>query len=53
MYEVLRERGVDARVACYGSPESPEVAHVFHVNIRLPEAKRCNDDEAAFFREYI
>ena len=53
MYDLLRERGVDARVECYGSPESPEVAHVFHVNIRLPEAKRCNDDEAAFFREYI
>ena len=53
MYDLLRERGVEARVECYGAPETPEVAHVFHVNIRLLEARRCNDDEAAFFREYI
>ena len=53
MYEHLRARGIPARVECYGAEETPEVAHVFHVNIRLPEAKRCNDDEAAFFREFV
>ena len=53
MYEHLRARGVPAKMVCYGAEESPEVAHVFHVNIRLPEAKRCNDDEAEFFRRYI
>ena len=53
MYEHLRARGIPARVECYGTEETPEVAHVFHVNIRLPEARRCNDDEATFFRDYI
>ena len=53
MYEHLRARGIPARVECYGAEETPEVAHVFHVNIRLPEARRCNDDEAAFFREFV
>ena len=52
MYEHLCARGIPARVACYGDPQSPEVAHVFHVNILHPEARRCNDDEAAFFREF-
>lgn len=27
-----------------------ELGHVFHVNIRLPEAIRCNDDTCDFFR---
>lgn len=53
MHEYLSALGIPNRVECYGSPESPEVAHVFHVNILHPEARRCNDDEAAFFREYI
>ena len=53
MYEHLRARGIPAKVECYGAEETPEVAHVFHVNIRLPEAKSCNDDEAAFFREFV
>ena len=28
-----------------------EVGHVFHVNIRLPEATECNDDTCAFFMQ--
>ena len=52
MYEHLCAHGIPARVEWYGSPDAPEVAHVFHVNILHPEARRCNDDEAAFFREF-
>ena len=53
MYEHLRAWGIPARMECYGSPDSPEVGHVFHVNIIHSEAKRCNQDQAAFFREFV
>jgi len=53
MYALLTERGVPCAWKCYGSPGQKEVAHVFHVNIALPEAKQCNDDAAAFFRKYL
>ncbi|MDE6588748.1 MAG: alpha/beta hydrolase [Oscillospiraceae bacterium] len=53
MYELLTARGVSAEMRCYGSAEDKTVAHVFHVNIRLPEAVRCNDDECSFFANFI
>ena len=53
MYEHLRSLGVPCAMECYGTPEDKAVGHVFHVNIRLPEAKRCNDDEVAFFRQFL
>ncbi len=53
MYDLLAARGVPAAVKCYGAENRPEVAHVFHVNIALPEAAACNDDECAFFRRYL
>lgn len=33
--------------------EECELGHVFHCNIKLPEAEECNDDECDFFRKYI
>ncbi len=53
MYNFLREKGVDAQCRCYGTEEQKEIAHVFHVNILLPEAKQCNDDAALFFAKYV
>ena len=53
MFHFLNSKGVDCGWKCYGAPEQKEVAHVFHVNILLPEAIACNDDAAAFFRKYI
>lgn len=53
MGRLLTERGVANTVKCYGTPEQKEIAHVFHVNIRLPEAKLCNDEECEFFREHL
>lgn len=53
MQKFLEEKGVPTRYCCYGTPEQKEVAHVFHVNIRLPEAKACNDDQCEFFRNYL
>ena len=52
MFEFLTEKGIPCRYQCYGAPEKKEVGHVFHVNIPLPEAIRCNDDAAEFFRQY-
>lgn len=53
MYEHLNARGVQAVLRCYGSEEDGTVAHVFHVNIRLPDATRCNDEECAFFQNFL
>ena len=53
MYRFLREKGVEASWKCYGTEDNEAVAHVFHVNIALPEAKQCNDDTAEFFRRYL
>ena len=53
MFNFLQEKGIDAAWKCYGSEDAPHVAHVFHVNILLPEAIACNDDAAAFFRKYV
>lgn len=53
MYRHLKDLGVDCEFQVYGSKEQEEVAHVFHVNMKLEEAHRCNDDECAFFRRYM
>ena len=53
MYEFLTEKGIEAEYHCYGSDDAKEVGHVFHVNIIHPEAVKCNDDAAAFFRKYV
>ena len=53
MYLFLREKGVEAQMHCYGTEEQDHVAHVFHVNILLPEARQCNDDAALFFAQYV
>ena len=53
MAEFLNEQGVPALWKCYGTEENEKVGHVFHVNILLDEARECNDDAAAFFRQYV
>lgn len=53
MHRFLAEKGVETLWRCYGRENDRTVGHVFHVNIRLPEAVMCNDDTAAFFRKYI
>jgi len=53
MFRFLQEKGIDAAWKCYGTEDNEKVAHVFHVNIILPEAIECNDDAAAFFRKYV
>ena len=53
MYQFLSEKGVPCDWKCYGSEEDKSIGHVFHVNIPLPDAIRCNDDAAEFFRRYV
>lgn len=53
MFRFLSEKGIPCRWKCYGTEGDKTVGHVFHINIALPEAKQCNDDAAAFFREYL
>jgi len=50
--EKLKELGVRYIYKVYGDEKAP-VYHVFHCNIKTPEAAVCNDEECAFFREYI
>ncbi len=53
MCQLLKSKGIDAQCKCYGSTEDKTVAHVFHVNIILPDALTCNDDAAEFFKKHV
>ena len=53
MYDYLTERGIRCKLDTYGGEADKSVGHVFHVTITHPEAMRCNDDAAAFFRENL
>jgi len=53
MYVYLSGKGIRAAWKCYGTEEDKSVGHVFHVNITQPEAIRCNDESAAFFKEIL
>ena len=53
MCRFLTEKGVEAQWKCYGTEDNEAIAHVFHVNIRLPDAIQCNDDAAEFFKKFI
>ena len=53
MQEFLISRGLRSAWKCYGSQEDTSVGHVFHISIAHPEAIRCNDDSAAFFRDCL
>ena len=44
---VLEREGIKHTFRVYGS-EQNKLHHVFHCEIRTPEAKQCNDDEMAF-----
>lgn len=53
MADHLSSKGIPCQMKCYGTEEDKSVGHVFHVNILKPEAIRCNDDQCAFFRQYL
>ena len=51
MVKVLEEKGVSYVSKCYGDTEH-ELGHVFHCNMKLPEAAVCNDEECEFFKSW-
>lgn len=51
MVEVLKEKSIPHVMKCYGD-EKTELSHVFHCNIKLPEANVCNDEECEFFKSW-
>lgn len=53
MYDYLINKGIPCETKIYGRKDQEEIAHVFHVNIKLKEAEQCNDDECEFFRKYV
>ena len=53
MFDHLTAKGIPCRLDCYGSEADKKIGHVFHITITHPEAIRCNDDAAAFFREFL
>ncbi len=52
LYENLKNLGVEVQYHYYGNKDHV-LGHVFHCNIRLPEAAQCNSDECAFLRRKI
>ena len=52
MYEKLKEKNVPCEVHEYSS-KNEKLMHVFHLNMKSEDAKRCNDDECEFFRKFI
>ena len=36
----------------YWKSPSRKLGHVFHLDIRCPEATLCNDEQCAFFRQF-
>lgn len=52
LVKVLDEYGIETCYHYYKSAER-ELGHVFHCNMRLEEASRCNDDECAFFLSLV
>ncbi len=52
MVDKFVELGVEHAYVVYGTEEEP-LEHVFHCNMKRPEAHVCNDDECAFFKKYI
>ena len=50
-YQQIKALGVEAEYHCYGSEYNP-LGHVFHINIKLEEARRSNEDECDFFLKH-
>ena len=49
--KVLKEKKVPYIYSCYEGTKK-KLEHVFHLNMKLADADRCNDAECDFFRQY-
>lgn len=52
MIKAFTENNVPFIHRMYGNEARP-LGHVFHCDLKLPEATQCNDDECAFFKSLI
>ncbi len=52
LVEMLKEKGINYKYKIYGNEQCP-LQHVFHVNIKTDEAKKCNDEECDFFKSLM
>jgi dipeptidyl aminopeptidase/acylaminoacyl peptidase len=52
MVDALKALGVEAEYHYYGDKKHV-LGHVFHCNMKLPEASVCNKDEADFFLRHV
>ena len=50
MAQLLKERGIPCVMKIYGDDNT---GHVFHLNVRLETGILANDEETAFFRQYL
>lgn len=53
LHEALMARSVPCVFRFYGDASREPLGHVFHCNIKTEDAKRCNDEECAFFRSLL
>lgn len=51
--ECLSKNGVPFKYRLYGEDSETQYEHVFHCDVKMPEAAVCNEDECEFFREWI
>lgn len=49
----FEENGVRHVFKVYGEEGGKNLAHVFHCDPRLPEAKVCNDEEMCFLKSFV
>lgn len=52
MIREFKKKNVQYRYKVYGTKEK-RLPHVFHVNIRTPEAEECNMEECNFFKSFL
>ena len=51
-YRLLKSKNGEAVYRFYGD-EKHELKHVFHIDIKLAEARKCNEDECDFFKGHL
>ncbi|MEI5990904.1 hypothetical protein A5881_002409 [Enterococcus termitis] len=53
MVDLLRSKGVETTYQLYANQDHSELGHVFHLNQKSDIAKQCNEEELAFFKDFI
>ena len=53
MHEKLKSTNIPCEFHDYSSGKSEKLGHVFHLNIRSEDARKCNDEECRFFKRIL